>query len=55
MSYDDDQEIEEKSFNATEVDDDADGFIDDIDEPLEPIEGITDFGDDSEEDPDKDH
>ena len=43
MSYDDDELVEEKSFRSS----------DDEEEPLEPIEGMSDFGLD-EEDPDKD-
>jgi len=45
----DDELIEERSFKASDLDDET--FNDDIDEPLEPLEGDTDFEDD-DEDPD---
>ncbi len=43
---DDEESIEEKSFRTSDLDDET--FSDDID-PLEPLEGVTDFGLDEEE------
>ena len=47
---DDEELAEEKSFKASDLDDET--FVDDIDEPLEPLEDGVDLGDDEEEDPD---
>ncbi len=53
MSYNeyDDQLMEEKSFSIN-AEDDAD-FGDDLDEPLDPLEGANDFPlEEEDEDPD---
>ncbi len=52
MSYNDDEPEEEKSFG---VSDSSDGVLsDDLDESLETLSSVGDFGYE-EEDPDKDH
>lgn len=53
MSYhNDDELIEEKSFRTSE---DDDSFGDDLDEPLDPLEGAEDFPLEMEDDDPDNH